>query len=120
LLLSVASFVIVKYLSISLMGILYHDRHILNLHFQEYMTSSYIFSVLAQLAILLTNTRAQFLTPDIGDLSYVMIACMALPSLFLTYRLNKSVSYRKIYLFSYLCTTEYLPLLLFIKFFITL
>lgn len=106
-------FVAAKYCLVWILGSLYNDRNIVNLHFQEYMTISQLFCVVWLSVILLANSIATTISQDTIDyLLYFFAFCMIAQSLFMSYRINNSTIHKKLYLFSYLCASEYLPLFL--------
>lgn len=114
----IIAFVCIKFLIIWLLGSLYNDRQIVNLHFQEYMGISQIFCAILLFITLLANSIATIL-PQIylDSIVYIFLFFLILQALLMTYRINNGVNYRKIYLFSYLCASEYLPLILSAKLF---
>ncbi|TAH17404.1 MAG: DUF4271 domain-containing protein [Cytophagales bacterium] len=105
--------VAIKYFLIWILGSLYNDRSIVNLHFQEYMTISQLFCVVWLSVILLANSIATTISQDSIDyLLYFFAFCMLLQSVLMSYRINNSTIHKKLYLFAYLCASEYLPLFL--------
>lgn len=110
---SVIALIVSKYGLIWVLGSLYNDRNIINLHFQEYMNISQLFCVVWLSVILLANSVATAISPVAIDLLvYFFGFCMLLQSILMSYRINNSVIHKKLYLFSYLCASEYLPLFL--------
>lgn len=110
---SVIALIISKYGLIWVLGSLYNDRNIINVHFQEYMNISQLFCVVWLSVILLANSVATTISPSTIDfLAYFFGFCMLLQSILMSYRINNSVIHKKLYLFSYLCASEYLPLFL--------
>jgi len=102
-----------KYCLIWILGSLYNDRNIINLHFQEYMTISQLLCAVWLSTILLANSVATTISPSSIDyLLYFFAFCMLLQSFLMSYRINNSTIHKKLYLFSYLCASEYLPLFL--------
>lgn len=106
-------FIILKYLIIWLLGLLYNDRQLTNLHFQEFMDLSQVFCVIFVLTTLLASSAVSSLSLLAFDvLVYFFGICLFAQSVLMSYRINNAVSYQKLYLFSYLCASEYLPLFL--------
>ena len=106
-------FLIAKYLIIWILGSLYNDRQLTNLHFQEFMDLSQVFCVIFIITTLLANSVVSSLTPLGFDiLIYFFELCFLAQAFLMSYRINNAVSYQKLYLFSYLCASEYLPLFL--------
>jgi hypothetical protein len=110
---SIIALIVSKYGLIWVLGSLYNDRNIINLHFQEYMNISQLFCVVWLSVILLANSVATTISPITIDLLvYFFGFCMLLQSILMSYRINNGVIHKKLYLFSYLCASEYLPLFL--------
>jgi hypothetical protein len=77
------------------------------------MDLSQIFCVIFIVTTLLANSIVSSITPLGFDvLVYFFGACLLGQSILMSYRINNAVSYQKLYLFSYLCASEYLPLFL--------
>ncbi len=107
------AFVALKYLLIWGLGSLYNDRQLINLHFQEYMSLSQIFCVILISVTLLANSVSTTVSQTTIDaLVYFFAFCMILQSILMSYRINNTVTHQKLYLFSYLCASEYIPLFL--------
>jgi hypothetical protein len=114
----VIAIVCVKFLIIWFLGILYSDRQIVSLHMQEYMNISQVFCVIMLCITLLFNSiQYDFLVENLNWLVYIFVFLLFLQSVLLTYRINNATNYKKVYLFSYLCASEYFPLILSAKFF---
>ncbi len=114
----VMAIVCVKFVIIWSLGILYNDRQIVNLHTQEYMNISQIFCVIMLCITLLFNSiQHDILVKSLNWLVYVFVFLLFLQAILLTYRINNATNYKKVYLFSYLCASEYFPLILSAKFF---
>ncbi len=114
----VMAIVCVKFLIIWGLGVLYNDRQILNLHTQEYMNISQIFCVIMLCITLLFNSiQHDISVKSLNWLVYIFVFLLFLQAILLTYRINNATNYKKVYLFSYLCASEYFPLILSAKFF---
>jgi len=114
-------FVIVKYFIIQFMGVLYQDRQVSMIHLQQYINTAQFFCTLTAIFMCLSNFIAESLSMNLlNGILYVFCFLIVLKLVLMTVQLNKLVSYRKIYLFSYLCATEYILVILSIKFFTNL
>jgi hypothetical protein len=120
-LLTTLAILLIKYLVIGLMSKLYHDRVLAGLHLQEYITLGQIFVALSLPVLIILASISADMSTDLADTALLIyISGLFSLSLFMTYRLNQGVSYRKMYLFSYLCATEYIPIVLSVKIFVLL
>lgn len=114
----IIAIICVKFLIIWLLGALYSDRQIVSLHIQESMNISQIFCVIMLCITLLFNSiQHEISAESIAWLVYIFVFLLFLQSILLTYRINYATNYKKVYLFSYLCASEYFPLILSAKFF---
>lgn len=114
----VIAIVCIKFLIIWLLGALYNDKQIISLHMQEYMNISQIFCVIMLgITILFNSIWHKISAEDFDWLIYIFVFLLFLQSILLTYRINNATNYKKVYLFSYLCASEYFPLILSAKFF---
>ncbi|MGB0521633.1 MAG: DUF4271 domain-containing protein [Flammeovirgaceae bacterium] len=118
--LSYCSFILMflagKYLVIWLLSILYDFRKILNIHIQEFMNVNQIYCILLIFGGVLLNFSS-FPNPFTAySWGITFVVSTILFSSFLTiYRINKVLPFRKVYLFSYLCATEFLPALVLVR-----
>jgi hypothetical protein len=107
------AFITLKYTLIWILGSLYNDKQLINLHFQEYMNLSQFFCVTLLAVTLLANSIATTISQTTIDfLVYFFAFCMLSQSILMSYRINNAVIHKKLYLFSYLCASEYIPLFL--------
>ncbi len=117
----VAVFMLGQYLLIALFSTLYSDKTLSNAHYHESMQAGQLLSVISAVSMMLLNTVVSYLSTDqMNWFVYLFFLTLALKALLVSYRLNKLIPYQNIYLFSYLCVTEYVPLFvptkLFVKF----
>lgn len=102
-----------------LVGTLYHDQQIIAIHLHQYVEISQFFCTIIVMIMMLANTIVFKLSPiQIDFLAYFFIVMFVLRTVLITYRLSILTEYKKIYLFAYLCSTEFIPMLLLAKFFI--
>lgn len=97
------------------MGSLYSIRSGLQSHLYEHIQSNnLLYSLLLILAVML-----QLGEMNLGNL---FLTCFTLALLaqaaFTTYRVNKMIPYKRVYLISYFCMTEFIPVLITVKLFI--
>ena len=98
-----------------IMGSLYSIRSGLQSHLYEHIQSNnLLYSLLLIFAAML----------QLGEInaSTLFLTCFALALLaqaaFTTYRVNKMIPYKRVYLISYFCMTEFIPVLITVKLFI--
>lgn len=90
-------------------------------HFFDYMRISQILLFLLLIVVTLSVlSYSSFITPSDNLLGYVFGLTVLLTVILLFFKLLSSPVYRNMHLFSYLCTTEILPLIIGIKFFLNL
>lgn len=112
-------FLFIKFTIVWLTGILYDNRKAFNIHVQEFMNINQIFS----LGLLVTTGALHFsnslVYPHIQEIASTLLwVSLLISALLVSYRINKTLPFKKVYLFSYLCGTEFFPVLVLIKFLI--
>ncbi len=110
-------FIILKYFIIQFMGMLYRDTQVSMLHTQQYINTAQFFCTLTAIVMCLSNFIIDRMPSLTNSIIFVFCGLVFIKLILMTIQLNKLVSYRKIYLFSYLCATEYILVLLSVKFF---
>lgn len=105
------------YVSSSLLGF----KDLISFHFLDFIRISQIFMILVLVVISLSMVSFHdFIEPSSGIFSYLVFSVIVLTTTLLFFKLLSSTNYRNMHLFSYLCTTEILPLIISIKFFLNL
>ncbi len=112
--------VVGKYAIIWLMGVLYNNKTLLNLHFQEMMVVSQIITAIILLVSSLVATVTIQLDGAAVFLKYFVVFMFALQTLLMLYRLKESLKYSWVYFFSYVSATELVPFFLYLKLFLSL
>ncbi|MEN7546910.1 DUF4271 domain-containing protein [Rapidithrix thailandica] len=110
----VVGIVVCKLIIVWFLAQFHSYRHLANLHLQEFIRFTQFFGSLFLLGTFLVVLQIE--TLDWEMLSYVLISVLVLNSLCTCYRIYRHISFRKVYLFSYFCATEFLPILFIIKF----
>lgn len=102
-----------KYLLIAVVGWLFHARQVVSRHFIDYINASALFYILMTLCLSM-GTYATFISGE----SFLKTVAVAIVS-FLFYRtallyvkLIQLSPYSKLFIFSYICTTELIPILI--------
>jgi hypothetical protein len=112
--------ILLKYLVVAGIGSLYFNRQSLNLHWQEYITISQIICSFILLLGLFIACLPVYFTSAMVFLKYATLILLALQTVLISYRLRQSMSYKTVYFFGYLFSTEFVPFLLYANFFISL
>ena len=113
--------IILKYLVIYISSSLLGFKDLISFHFLDFIRVSQLFMFLILAAISLSMISFyDFINPGSDAFSYIVFFCILLTTALLFFKLLSSTTYRNMHLFSYLCTTEILPLIISIKFFLNL
>lgn len=108
-------FFILKYWLLLLLGQLFKLPFV-NRHYLEYVRLSKIFFAIAFLAIVILYMGANLELFNIGPImAKFLILFLILRVLLLYFKFSNSSSFKKLYLFSYLCSTELLPMIIGLK-----
>jgi hypothetical protein len=99
-----------------ILSLLYDYRKAMNIHVQEFMNVNQIYCMAMLLAVG-TLYFSNILQDGFwrGMAFYALWASLLLTGALVSYRINKTLPFRKVYLFSYLCGTEFFPALVLIK-----
>ena len=109
-----------KYLLIAVIGWLFHARQLVNRHFTDYINTSSLFYILVSTVLSLV-IYATFIVSVSFSQGVVLVVFFFLfyRSLLLYVKLLQLSAYSKLYIFSYICTTELIPVLIGLKFLTT-
>ena len=108
-----------QYLLIALFSTLYSDKTLSSAHYHESMQAGQLICVVSAVSMMLLNTVVSYLGKEqMNLLVYLFFLILIVKAALVSYRLNKLIPYQNIYLFSYLCATEYVPLLIPTKIFV--
>jgi hypothetical protein len=106
-----------KYLLIYIIGNMFNFRHISDIIFMKITQASYLFYVALLLIFLLVNLNYPSITPDLVIyFTYLTIMYYIIRFILLYVVTTPSSSFINLYLFSYLCVIEIIPLIIGIKF----
>ncbi len=102
-----------KYILIAVVGWLFHTRQVVSRHFTDYINASALFYILVSICLSM-GTYATFISSE----TFLKTVALAIV-LFLFYRtallyvkLIQLSPYSKLFIFSYICTTELIPILI--------
>lgn len=109
---------ILKYLILKLIANIFMFRKVTSIHNYEYLRFSFIISLILFVLTLVNNfSKGTFANDYIIQLGWLLGVLAVFRSIFIYFKLNKLFSFRKLHLFSYLCSTEIIPLIIFLKIF---
>lgn len=115
----VAILMLGQYLLIALFSTLYSDKTLSTAHYHESMQAGQLVCLVSSVSMMLLNTVVSYLDKQqMNGLVYLFFLLLIVKAVIVSYRLNKLIPYQNIYLFSYLCATEYVPLLIPTKIFV--
>jgi Domain of unknown function (DUF4271) len=107
----------VKYLVLSLMSALYRLRRVSNIHFFKIIqASNFFFLGLVIVALLLVALRPYGWNILGRQLVYFVGGFFLLRMVLLYFTINKMASLKNLYLISYLCIVEFIPLIIGVRF----
>ncbi len=105
-----------KYLFIYAIGVVFGINNTASVHYYEYLLFSRLFFVLfvpVQFILLVVYPQWMLLFLQVSMISFILLNIARI--LTISSVLNKMTTFRNLYLFSYLCATELIPLLMGIK-----
>ena len=112
--------VYLKYLLIAVIGWLFHARALVNKHFIDYVNASSLFYLLVSIVLSLTIYSTFIVGKTFSQIVISIIFIFLFYRSFLMYiKLLQLSPYSKLYIFSYICTTELIPVLIALKFLTT-
>lgn len=102
-----------KYLFIYTLGSLFNLSQVIYIHFYEYLLlSRFFYNIVAILVFILVVSAPQTLPFLYGTVVLLIIAFSIIRLLIINFALNRQTSVKTLYLFSYLCATELIPILI--------
>lgn len=109
--------VYMKYMLLLLAGWLFHARPMVSRHFTDFINASSLFYIIIAIS-LSVSTYSTFIVGEIfGEIMLALILFFLFYRTFLLYiKLLQLSPYSKLYIFSYICTTELIPILIGLKF----
>ncbi|MES2732662.1 MAG: DUF4271 domain-containing protein [Bacteroidota bacterium] len=114
--LSIFLLILLKFLGTYILGNLFRLDKLIDVHFFEFIHFSKVFYTLVVPVLLVVYTSYPSFIDFANNLCIMLIIGFSLLRILLiSFRLNKLAPHRNLYLFSYLCVTELVPLLTGIK-----
>jgi len=110
------SFILLKYLFLSLMGYIFDLTPLVSLQYREFIRTFLfmgIFLPLIMVLYLALNTVMPQMVLLVSNVAVSII--LVVTALRIAYTLNKKVLLRNLHLFSYICATEIIPLIILLK-----
>lgn len=112
---------IIKYIIIWFTSTLLGFKDLVSFHFLDYIRISQLFLLFLLVFITLsTLSYNNLMLLNENLFVYIIGLCVLITIILLFFKLLTASTYRNVHLFSYLCTTEILPLIIGIKFFLNL
>lgn len=106
-----------KYLALFLLGTLYRLEKITNIHFFKIVQASGIFFLSLLIAVSILFYTSPSLSAAMANMVIITVVIFFIARLVLLYfTINKLASLKNLYLFSYLCIVELIPLIVGIRF----
>jgi hypothetical protein len=106
----------IKYIYLKVLGSIFNLQQIINIEFFELIKVSLKLNlVCVPLALILFYSRSEILEIAYKYFLYTLILCGLIAVIRISFLIFKYSNFRNIYLFSYLCTAEILPLIIIIK-----
>ena len=110
---------IFKYVLISILSFLFDVSDRINFYFIEFLRMSMIFYSILFLVISYTIINKFYLLENLLDSLIMLVVLFNLLRFFILYfKFRGTVPMKNLHLFSYLCTTELIPIILGVKFFV--
>ncbi len=102
-----------KYALIALAGWLFHTRQVVSRHFTDYINASSLFYILVT-ACLAMGTYATFISNELflKTVGLIIVLFLFYRTVLLYIKLIQLSPYSKLFIFSYICTTELIPILI--------
>lgn len=108
-----------KYVLIGMMSTLFGISDKINFYFIEYLRMAMIFYTMVFVVISFMIVNRMYVLQPLLEGMVIMIVAFNLIRFFVIYfKFRKTVSIKNLHLFSYLCTTELIPLIIGFKFFL--
>lgn len=109
---------LLKFSLLYLSGQLFNVKAFINAHFYEFVRFSTIISILLLSLLFLQYNTAYISEEAFASIAkYLVLGLLIVLTLKISLVLNRSVAFRNLYLFSYLCATEIIPVFIVVKYF---
>jgi len=116
--LAVTFIMVLKYPMLILITNIFVFRKATTIHYYEYLRFSFIISLMLFILSIINNVYQGILISNFThQLGWLLVFLVIARSIFIYLKLIKLKSFRKLHLFSYLCSTEIIPLIILLKFF---
>lgn len=105
--------VYLKYALIATAGWLFHTRQIVSRHFTDYINASSLFYILVTVSLAM-GTYATFISSELflKTVGLIIVLFLFYRTILLYVKLIQISPYSKLFIFSYICTTELIPILI--------
>lgn len=106
--------IVFKFVWINILATLHNKPNLATVHHREFVQTSFTLSFIFMLIGIALVFKGGY--DDVGIFSKNLVIILLLKSLLICWKVQKKESLKKIYLFSYFCGTEILPILILAKF----
>ena len=111
--------IFLKFVLISLVSMVFGIADRINFYFIEFLRMAMIFYSIIFIALSYTVINRIYLVPGLLNVVIIMVIVFNLIRfLILFFKFHRNISMKSLHLFSYLCTTELVPILIGLKFFL--
>ena len=112
----IVAFVLLKYLFLSLMGYIFDLMGLVSLQYREFFRTLLFMGIFLPVIMVLYLALNTIMPQTILLVSTLAVSSLLIiTALRIFYTLNKKVSLRNLHLFSYICATEIIPLIILLK-----
>lgn len=113
----ILAFLVGKFIFIWMLSQLYDHRRSFSIHIEEFVNIHQLYAIFILATAGVFHFSNILLLDNVAQVvQYAFWVSMLIGNLLVAYRINKNLPFRKVYLISYLCGTEFFPTLLLIKF----
>lgn len=106
-----------KYILIAITGWLFHTRQVVSRHFTDYINASALFYILVSICLSM-GTYSTFVSSGVflNTVALIIVLFLFYRTTLLYIKLIQLSPYSKLFIFSYICTTELIPILIGLNF----
>jgi len=112
-------FIFLKFILINIISVLFKVSDRINFYFIEFLRMAmFFYSIIFIVLCYIVINRFYVLSSFLESLIYAVIVFNIIRFIFIYFKFRRTVSLKSLHLFSYLCTTELIPIVLGLKFFL--
>lgn len=112
----ILSFLLLKFLFLTLMGYVFDLTALVSLQYREFIRTTLFLGISLPMVMMLYLALNSIMPNTVLLISNVVVTCILIITVIrIIYTLNKKVTLRNLHLFSYICATEIIPLIILLK-----